>query len=177
VDRTRLTFDSFPRSGNIYTKALLCAAFPSCEVNWLNHRATFQGKPNAITVVRDPRDCVASWVEKNGDSVSASLQWYCRFTATVLAETERLFVSTFEEVTTRPNIVMQAYAYRFTLNTPVKVRPREIEKKVTDNHPEHMPRSPRATRLQLEQEILSNSFLPMSLDLYEQAKQRSCLLC
>jgi hypothetical protein len=79
-----ITLGAFPRSGNHYFQHLVETAFADVRCNWLYHRMSdWDNKPNRVTIVRNPLDCVSSWISTTEDSRSDRaekvLDWYMAY--------------------------------------------------------------------------------------------------
>jgi hypothetical protein len=174
MDRIRLTFDSFPRCANRFTQTCLELAFPQYKVRWLFHRGTFFDKSNVLTVIRNPKQCVASCLESEpNDDPERLLDWYCRFMVGTIDNSHRIFVTDFDLITVKPESVMRAYANQFDLPEPQPVTLAIIEAKVKETHAAHLPKPLTAERIRANQRVLDSPSLLAALDLYKQAQNNS----
>ena len=79
-----ITFGAFARSGNHYFQYLVETALVDVRCDWLSHRiGDWDNKPNCVTVVRNPLDCVSSWISTGSDQrenrAEKVLEWYISY--------------------------------------------------------------------------------------------------
>ena len=96
-----ITFGAFARSGNHYFQYLVETALVDVRCDWLSHRiGDWDNKPNCVTVVRNPLDCVSSWVSTGSDQrenrAEKVLEWYIAYHKTILSKD--IMILTFEEL-------------------------------------------------------------------------------
>ncbi len=79
-----ITLGAFVRSGNHFFQHLVRTALIDVRCDWLSHRMSdWDGKSNRVTVVRNPLDCVSSWIstckDERADRSSKVLEWYVSY--------------------------------------------------------------------------------------------------
>jgi hypothetical protein len=79
-----ITLGAFARSGNHYFEHLVQTALIDVKLNWLSHRISdWDNQPNCVTIIRNPLDCVASWISTTQDErlnrAEQVLEWYISY--------------------------------------------------------------------------------------------------
>lgn len=169
----RLTFNTFPRSGTMWVFQTLKIAFPKNDIIFGDHRiTTLRKEANVITSVRNPKDCVPSYlVFFNKDNPNRALEWYCRFMQGTIDSKDRIFVADFRDIISKPQEVMQSYSSRFNLDSPDPFTLESIRSNVLNNFPNHLPRPITEARIKANETVLSNPLLSDALFLYEEVLQ------
>ena len=85
-----ITLGAFARSGNHYFEHLVQTALVGVNLNWLSHRISdWDNQPNPVTIIRNPVDCVASWISTGqdirGDRADKVLEWYISYYEKILS--------------------------------------------------------------------------------------------
>jgi len=114
-----ITLGAFARSGNHYFQHLVETALISVHCDWLSHRISdWDNKPNRVTIVRNPLDCVTSWISTTHDSrhdrAEKVLEWYLVYHQVVL--TKQIMVLTFDELTCNPLHTINRVCDRYAIN-------------------------------------------------------------
>lgn len=83
-----ITFSSFPRSGNTFTHSLFSQVLPDHKINGILHNVYYLNKkPNPFTTIRNPLECVTSWIVRSDDErnnrAEKILEWYIDFYTTI----------------------------------------------------------------------------------------------
>lgn len=91
-----VTFGSFPRSGNFFLIDVLRKNLPSLSIDWVGHSAFALTKsPDSFTVVRNPVECVPSWIVYTKDvrenRAEKVLEWYLAYHRKCLENKIRVF--------------------------------------------------------------------------------------
>ena len=85
-----ITLGAFARSGNHYFEHLVQTALVGVNLNWLSHRISdWDNQPNPVTIIRNPVDCVASWISTTQDTredrADKVLEWYVSYCEKILS--------------------------------------------------------------------------------------------
>lgn len=132
-----IMMDGYPRSANTY----LLRMFQATQGDRLvirshNHappyliEAVRAAKPVCLTL-RDPRECVLSWVVISGRSVRAGLVYYVNFHRMLLPYLPSMVVSPFEVTSNDCKQVFSCLAARFGCDLNLDFDESEVRKKVT----------------------------------------------
>lgn len=165
----RLTWDNFPRSGSAWLARTLDLCFPSYDIVWGGHRSsTFIDSPNCITVIRNPRQTITSYIEFfNEKNISSVIDWYFRFINRTIEYKDYIYISLFEDLTKNPLHEMQKYSAKFGLMQPKHVVCEQISEAVSLTHPQHLPRTFSKKREQIQKTVNNSDKLFRSIELYE----------
>lgn len=165
----RLVFDTFPKSGTAWLAGTLKSAYPESEIIWGGHRAaTLKKEEQVITAIRNPKDCIPSYmIFFQHNEPGRLLDWYCRFMQGTIDSKDRIFISSFEELTTDPQTVMIKYSKRFLLQEPTPVTVTKIKEQVIKTHLGHLPAPLTLERKRANEIVLSNPDLSAALTMYE----------
>ena len=117
-----INFGSFPRSGNHFVRALITKTLPNHQYNFLNHIAYYLNqKPNTFTTIRNPLDCVTSWIANSEDCridrAEKTLEWYINFYETV--QSYKIPVISFTDLTNQPLQVVDYLCELFKFEKPL----------------------------------------------------------
>ena len=117
-----ISFGSFPRSGNHFVRALITKTLPDCKYNFLNHISYYLNQnPNTFTTIRNPLDCVTSWIANSEDTridrAEKTLEWYIDFYTTV--ESYKTLVVSFVDLINQPLDVINFLCQTFNLEKSV----------------------------------------------------------
>ncbi len=101
-----LTLGAFARSGNHYFQHLVDTALIDVKCDWLSHRMSdWDDKPNRVTIMRDPLDCVTSWIsttqDNREDRAEKVLEWYISYHEKIRS-LNQIVILGFDELITDP---------------------------------------------------------------------------
>lgn len=79
-----ITFGSFPRSGNHFLEHIFTKTLVDCRIVYLEHFIyPLAVEKNVVTTIRNPLECVPSWIVKMDDSridrAEKVLEWYVAY--------------------------------------------------------------------------------------------------
>jgi hypothetical protein len=79
-----ITFGSFPRSGNHFLEHIFSKTLVDCRIVYLEHLIyPLAVEKNVVTTIRNPLECVPSWIVKMDDSridrAEKVLEWYVAY--------------------------------------------------------------------------------------------------
>jgi len=171
----RLAFDTFPRSGTAFIRHSLELAFEYEIVGGMHKIATFSKEQNVITAIRNPKDCIPSWIEfrkLSKELLPDYLDWYIRFLQGTLLSINKIYVVTFEKLTSAIELVMQEYANKFNLKAPKKITNNQIKQSMQLEYSEHLPRNKSNYRIELDELILKEPRFFEALNIYELVKSK-----
>lgn len=99
----KITFGSFVRSGNHYFQHIVETGLISVQCEWLNHRISdWDNKTNRVTTIRDPLECVTSWIsttaDKRSDRADKVLEWYVAYYSKVKELGKEILIIPFEQL-------------------------------------------------------------------------------
>lgn len=111
-----INFGAFPRSGSHFFVHLT-----QCE--WLDHKIKpLSEKPNVAVSIRNPLDCVASWIALTGDNrldrAEKTLEWYCHYYSR--CEALKIPIISFEQLISDPHTCVEHIDNVYGLQTTVK---------------------------------------------------------
>lgn len=114
-----LTFGAFPRSGSHFFLNL--ASQTSVNVEWVAHHIhDLETKPNIVVSIRDPFECIPSWVvmkhDTRPDRASKVLEWYCAYYEAVRGLD--LMVVPFKTLISDPVGIIQSACEHYGLESP-----------------------------------------------------------
>jgi hypothetical protein len=166
----RLAWDTFPRTGTAWLGRCLESAFPHYTLEWGGHRATTLRKGNnVISTLRHPLPAISSYAEHFGFwDFDGLLEWYSRFTQTQIEQRDRIFVTLFDDIVSRPDWVLERYATRFSLTDRQPVR-HDLQKHMQTNYKKHFPQERTKERLNAETQLLRCSALVSATSVYSKA--------
>ena len=167
----RLVWDTYPKSGSAWLARTLDLAFPKSEIVWGQHRiATLSKEQKVITSIRNPQDCVASYmVFFNHYNPDGLLDWYSRFMQGTIESASRIFIARFEELTSNPSLVVNQYASMFSLPTPETITKNQVSNKTRETHPQHLPSTITPERIKANEMVMESPELQKALDLFNKA--------
>jgi len=167
----RLVWDTFPRSGSAWLAHTLRLSFPHSEIIWGGHRiATLRKESNVITCIRSPLNAVPSaTLFFRKDNPEGMIDWYCRFIEGAIKNSERIFISSFDEIIYNPSEVMSRYAKRFFIPHYVDVSPDEIKLETMKTHAENLPRPISKERIAMNHVVGKLPSMKRALALYDEA--------
>ena len=158
---------SFPRSGNHFLVKVLRILFPELKVNWIEHNIWWLSvKPNVITIVRNPVDCVYSWINFTKDTrinrADKILEWYCEYQNKCIELKNSICIVDFNKLTADVNSTIKSICLfydikevpDFDLLPPFD---EDFCNKVSDEY----------DKLDIEKEIISSPYYTEALFLYK----------
>jgi hypothetical protein len=79
-----ISFGSFPRSGNHFLEHIFTKTLVDCRIVYLEHLIyPLTVEKNVVTTIRNPLDCVPSWIIKMDDTrinrAENILEWYVAY--------------------------------------------------------------------------------------------------
>jgi hypothetical protein len=129
-----------------------------------------------ITSIRNPKDCIPSWIDfrkLSKELLPDYLDWYIRFLQGTLLNINKIYVVTFEKLTSTIELVMQEYADKFNLKAPKKITDDQVKQSMQMEYSEHLPRNKNNYRIELDELILKEPRLPEALKIYELIKSKT----
>lgn len=101
-----ITLGAFARSGNHYFEHLVQTALVGVNLNWLSHRISdWDNQPNPVTIIRNPVDCVASWIsttqDERPDRSAKVLEWYISYYEKILS-LDKIVILRFDKLIDDP---------------------------------------------------------------------------
>ena len=80
----KISFGSFPRSGNHFLEALLAKTLPDRTLVYTEHLIfPLEVEENITVTIRTPLECVPSWItlmeDKRPNRAEQVLEWYCAY--------------------------------------------------------------------------------------------------
>ena len=171
----RLAYDTFPRSGTAFIKHSLELAFDYEIVGGMHKIATFSKEQNVITSIRNPKDCIPSWIEfrkLSKELLPDYLDWYIRFLQGTVLNINKIYVVTFEKLTSTIELVMKEYANRFNLKSPKSITNDQVKQSMQLEYSEHLPRNKSNYRIELDELILKEPRFFEALNIYELVKSK-----
>lgn len=166
----RLTLESFPKSGNAWSAKCLSLSFPNDEVLWGEHKiSNLKEKNNVASCIRNPKDCIPSYmIFFNKTNLESVIDWYCRFYQGIISNKNKIFIYSFEQITTNPMMVMNSYSIRFNLDSPVFVNTDTIKMETKKTHSNHLPSQYSKKRILANNEVLKSPSFQNAYALYEE---------
>jgi hypothetical protein len=107
----KISFGSFPRSGNHFLEALLRKTLPDCSLVYTEHFLFALEKEQNITVtIRNPLECVPSWItlmhDERQNRAEQVLEWYCAYYQK--CKELKIFIVPFEQLVSEPLVCVSA---------------------------------------------------------------------
>jgi hypothetical protein len=107
----KISFGSFPRSGNHFLEALLKKTLPDCSLVYTEHFLFPLEKEQNITVtIRNPLECVPSWItlmrDERPNRAEQVLEWYCAYYQK--CKELKIFIVPFEQLVSEPLVCVSA---------------------------------------------------------------------
>lgn len=167
-----ISFGAFPRSGNHTLGTILAHSFPNREIKWLGHRITDLSKAeNCCVVIRNPIDCVASWLnignDFHEDAPERFLDWYIRYMNGVIGSREKLAVFLIDDLWSNHYGSAEFVAEKFSLEEPIFVDRNIIEEWLVENRPLHFPNETSANKSIWNEKIKNSPSFILANSLYE----------
>lgn len=166
----RLAWETFPRSGSMWLAQCLSRSYPTHQIIHGEHRrANLGAYANQITSVRNPLDCVSSWMLFTNRTTDAEplLEWYIRFYDRLADRKGLVFIATFEDLVSCPENVMQSYAQWFGLAKPRRLDIQALEKFMRVSFSDHMPRSSEGIRSTCKDLVVGSVSFANAVQSYE----------
>lgn len=158
-----ITFGSFPRSGNHFILELLKKTSPSLGVHWAQHNvAILTKKRKAFTTMRNPIECVTSWINYTQDNrpnrAEKTLEWYVYYYSQCLQN--KIKILDFDELINSPIHCLQKV---------VPIQNEQFEIDIKENI--HDPTIDKTNFGQIKIELLETPLAKEALQLFEAFKQ------
>jgi hypothetical protein len=107
----KISFGSFPRSGNHFLEALLKKTLPECSLVYTEHFLFALEKEQNMTVtIRNPIECVPSWItlmqDKRTNRAEQVLEWYCAYYQK--CKDLSIFIVPFKQLISEPLVCVSA---------------------------------------------------------------------
>jgi hypothetical protein len=160
---------SFPRSGNHFLVKILRILLPELKVNWIEHNIHWLGiKPNVITIVRNPIDCISSWInftqdirENRADKI---LEWYCEYQNKCISLKETIYIVDFTKLISDTESIIDSICsfYKIQKNPNFNLLP-SFDAQFCNSVPFQY------DRLSLSNEISNSKYFEIAIDLYNKA--------
>jgi hypothetical protein len=98
--------NSFPRSGNLFTQSALEQCFPSVKWPWFSHSSGLLSKQKCVIVLRNPKQCVPSWMLFASVNYLDTVKWYLRFHKELKSNFDKHLIFTFEDLVSQPEKII-----------------------------------------------------------------------
>jgi hypothetical protein len=162
----KISFGSFPRSGNHFLAALLRKTLPDCFLVYTEHFLFALEKEQNMTVtIRNPLECVPSWItfmrDERPNRAEQVLEWYCSYYQK--CKDLGIFIIPFEQLVSEPLVCVFSIC---ELNAITKPNMDTVEFDFTTDF--HSPTKNKSNYETIIQEMQSAPSFPRAISLFEE---------
>lgn len=130
-----IVIDGYPRSANTFTAVYWKYTQPHLRLADHTHHPTcaisaLQNDIPVLFLIRNPKDCVSSWVVYTGLPFRTMLLHYIDYHRTLLPYLERLYIVPFDTAITRPKQVIADISARYKIHSNMDFDEKVILEKV-----------------------------------------------